>query len=156
MPLRTRISGRRYSLITSLIALITWQCHAAIVEVDWLSGQFSTGHITINAGDEVDIVNLDDTLELYLTGGPSPAGFFADIPPVDDFYYYVPVIYTTPGTYSFVDEFGASVIVTVNGLQPLSVAITAPTNTATFIAPATFTVTAVPAGGSASYSEIDF
>jgi hypothetical protein len=70
--------------------------------------------------------------------------------------YYVPYIYYNPGTFSFSDEFGNSVTVTVNSIQPLSVAITAPTNNAVFTAPATFNVTAVPAGGASPYVEMDF
>ena len=138
-------------LIASLFVFGTWQSQANTIEVDWTSGGFSASHITIKAGDEVDIVNFDYDFDLYLTGAP-PEGFYVDIPPTDGYYiYYLPYVYYNPGTFSFSDEFGNSVTVTVNSVQPLSVAITAPTNNAVFTAPATFTVTAVPAGGATPY-----
>jgi hypothetical protein len=145
-----------YPLIASLLIFATPQSQANNIEVDWTSSGFYTSHITINAGDEVDIVNFDDTFDLLLTGAP-PEGFYADIPPSDGVYvYYMPYVYSHPGTFSFSDEFSDSVTVTVNSTQPLSVAITAPTNNAVFTAPATFTVTAVPAGGITPYAQMQF
>jgi len=156
MKLRPGFVRRLLCLIASLFVFVAWQSQANTTEVDWTSDGFSTSHITINAGDEVDIVNFDYDFDLYLTGAP-PEGFYSDIPPTDGYYvYYVPYVYYNPGTFSFSDEFGNSVTVTVNSIQPLSVAITAPTNNAVFTAPATFTVTAVPAGGAAPYFEMDF
>lgn len=146
-----------YWFVSGLLALFIWQCQANVVEVDWNSNGFYKSQITINAGDEVDIVNLDDTFDLLVQGAP-PEAFSADIPPTDGYnVYYVPYVYSTPGTYSFSDEFGGSVTVTVNSLiQPLSVTITAPTNNATFIPPATFDVTAEPTGGTMPYTGVQF
>ncbi len=156
MKLRMGSVRHLLCLIAGLFVFGTWQSQANTTEVDWTFSGFSTGQITINAGDEVDIVNLDYDFDLYLTGAP-PESFSADIPPSDGYYvYYVPYIYYNPGTFSFSDEFGNSVTVTVNSIQPLSVAITAPTNNAVFTAPATFDVTAVPAGGATPYFEVDF
>lgn len=124
--------------------------------MDWTFSGFSTSHITINAGDEVDIFNYDYNFDLYVTGAP-PESFYADIPPTDGYYvYYLPYVYNNPGTFSFSDDLGDSVTVTVNALNPLAVTITAPTNNATFTAPATFNVTAVPSGGVTPYGEVDF
>jgi len=143
-------------LIAGLLVFVTWQTQANTTEVDWISSGFSTSHIIINAGDEVDIVNFDYTDDLLLTGAP-PESFYADIPPTDGYYiYYVAYVYYNPGTFSFSDQFGDTVTVTVNPIQPLSVTITAPTNNAVFTAPATFTVTAVPAGGTTSYVQVQF
>lgn len=143
-----------YWLVTSLLALITWQCHASQVEVDWTSAGFSPSHITISAGDEVDIVNFDDTFDLQVQGAP-PEAFYADVPPPDGGgAYYVPYTYNAPGTYHFSDEFGNSATVTV--LSSLSLAITAPTNNVTFLAPATFDVTAEPSGGTPPYLVVQF
>ena len=145
-----------YPLIASLVIFAAPQSRANKIEVGWTSSGFYTSHITINAGDEVDIFNFDDTFDLLLTGSP-PEGFYVDIPPTDEVYvYYVAYVYSHPGTFSFSDEFSASVTVTVNSTQPLSVAITAPTNNTVFTAPATFTVTAVPAGGATPYAQIQF
>jgi hypothetical protein len=156
MKLRVGTVGHLYCLIASLFVFGTWQSQANTTEVDWTSGGFSTSHITINAGDEVDIVNYDYDFDLQLTGAP-PEGFYVDIPPTDGYYiYYLPYVYYNPGTFSFSDEFGNSVTVTVNPIQPLSVTITAPTNNAVFTAPTTFTVTAVPAGGTTSYVQVQF
>jgi hypothetical protein len=143
-------------LITGLFVFAALGCQANTTEVDWTSSGFSTSHITINAGDEVDIFNFDYTFDLQVTGAP-PESFYADIPPTDgSTVYYVAYVYNNPGTFSFSDEFGDPVTVTVNPVTPLSVAITAPTNNAVFTAPATFTVTAVPSGGVTPYSEVDF
>ena len=156
MNFRVRTAGHVSCLIIGLFALVVWQCQANTVEVDWTSSGFFTSHITITAGDEVDIVNYDYTYDLLLTGAP-PESFYADIPPSDGYYvYYVPYVYYNPGTFSFSDQFGDTVTVTVNPIAPLSVAITAPTNNAVFTAPATFTVTAVPAGGATPYAEVQF
>ncbi len=153
MKLRTRTVGRIYWLITGLFALITWQCHANVFEVDWTFEGFNALFVNINAGDEVDIVNRDnDSFDLQLVSGPAPENFHSDIPPD----YYLPVIYNTPGTYNLSDEFGDSVTITVNSGQPLSVTITDPTNNAAFTAPATFSVTAVPSGGATPYYEMQF
>jgi hypothetical protein len=155
MKLRIRTMGRRYWLITGLFAFVAWQCQANSIEVDWTSG-FSTSVITINAGDEVDIVNMDDVFDLQVTGA-APESFSADIPATDGVnVYYVPYVYNHPGTFSFSDEFGNSVTVIVNAILPLSVTITAPANNAVLVAPATFTVTAVPVGGAAPYAEMQF
>ncbi len=141
--------------ITGLLAATTWSCLGSAVELDWESAGFSSSHITITTGDEVDIVNLDDIFDLQLTGSPSPNNFSADIPPFDGaFYYYLPYVYSGSGTFYVADEFGHSVTVTVNPAtppSPPSVTITAPTNNAMFSAPATFAVTAVPTGGTPPY-----
>ena len=157
MRLRTGTHGHLLCfLLAGLLILLTALSRANTIEVDWTSGGFSTSHITINAGDEVDIVNLDNTFDLNVTGAP-PESFTADVPPFDGtYYYFVAYVYNNPGTFSFSDEFGDSVTVTVNLLLPLSVAITAPTNNAVFTAPATFTITAVPAGGASPYAGMDF
>ncbi len=156
MKIRTGAVWRLYLLIASLLVFGTWQSQANNIEVDWTSSGFSTSQIVINAGDEVDIVNFDYTDDLLLTGAP-PESFYADIPPTDGYYvYYVPYVYYNPGTFSFSDQFGDTVTVIVNSVQPLSVTITAPTNNAVFTAPATFTVTAAPAGGATPYAEMQF
>jgi hypothetical protein len=157
MKLRTGTHGHLLCfLVAGLLVLVTSQSQANTVEVDWTFSGFSTSQITINAGDEVDIINLDYTFDLQVTGAP-PESFYADIPPTDGTtVYYVPYVYNNPGAFSFSDEFGNSVTVTVNPLLPLSVAITAPANNVVFTAPATFTVTAVPAGGVTPYAEMDF
>jgi len=155
MKLRTRTFGRFYWFITSLFAFLTWQCHANVFEIDWTFNGFNALFVTVNAGDEVDVVNRDDTFDLLLTSGPAPENFHSDIPAEDTYVYYLPIIYNTPGVYTLSDEFGDSLTVTVNTGQPLSVNITDPTNNATFTAPATFDVTAVPTGGNMPY-EVQF
>ncbi len=156
MKVRMGAVWRLYFPIACLFVFATSQSQANNIEVDWTSSGFSTSHITINVGDEVDIVNFDSTFDLQVTGAP-PESFFADIPPTDGVYiYYLPYVYNNPGTFSFSDEFDNPVTVTVNPIQPLSVTITAPTNNAVFTAPATFTVTAVPAGGATPYAEMQF
>jgi len=156
MKLRTGTTGHLFWFIAGLLVFAAWQSQANSVEVDWTSSGFSTSHITINAGDEVDIVNFDYYYDLQVTGAP-PEGFYSDVPPTDGVnVYYVPYVYHNPGTFSFSDEFGDTVTVTVNPVLPLSVAITAPTNNEVFGAPATFTVTAVPGGGATPYVEMDF
>jgi hypothetical protein len=157
IPLRIkRVVPFRW-LITALLTFITWQSQAKIYEADWFSNGFSISYITINVGDEIDIVNFDPVFDLQLASGPPPEYFFSDIPAAEDFVYYLPVVYNTPGTYVFSDEFGNSVTVTVIAtLPPLSVTITSPTNNATFTAPATFAVGAVPFGGATPYAQMDF
>src|ERR1035438_4734583 len=136
-PMKRVAAWNLYLLMASSLIFATPQSQANNFEVDWTSSGFYTSHITINAGDEVDIVNYDDMFDLLLTGAP-PEGFYADIPPTDGVnVYYVPYVYNHPGTFSFSDEFSTSVTVTVNPVQPLSVAITVPTNNAVFTAPAT-------------------
>jgi hypothetical protein len=126
-------------LITSLFAFVTWQCQANTVEVDWTSSGFSTSHITITSGAEVDIVNYDYDFDLMLTGSPAPNNFYSDIPPTDGYnVYYLPYVYSGSGTFILSDEFSQTVTVTVNPATPLSVTITAPTNNAVLTAPATF------------------
>lgn len=148
--------SRGLCLFISLWICVTWQSRANTTEVDWTSSGFSTSAITINAGDEVDIVNFDDTIDLLLTGAP-PESFYADVPPTDGInVYYVPYVYSTPGTFSFSDEFADTVTVYVQAVSPLAVAITAPTNSTVLTAPATFNVTAVPSGGATPYLEVDF
>jgi hypothetical protein len=132
-------------------------CIGAQVEVDWdsLSG-FSPGVVSVNAGDEVDFVNFDDTFDLQITGAP-PEGFSGDAPPTDGFnLYYVPYVYNHPGTFTASDEFGESVTIIVSAVVPLSVAITSPASNAVFIAPATFSITAVPSGGATPYLDVEF
>lgn len=156
MRLRAGPFACLHCFIGALFVFVTWQSLANTTEVDWTSSGFSTSRITINAGDEVDIVNFDDTYDLELTGSP-PEGFYADIPPTDSQYvYYVPYVYNNPGTFHFYDQFGDSVTVIVNSTALLSVAITTPTNNTVFTAPATFTVIAVPAGGATPYARVQF
>lgn len=157
MKIRGRALCLLYALAAGWIFLATPRIQANSVEVDWTTSGFSTSQVTINAGDEVDIVNFDDTVDLLVTGA-APERFSADIQPTDGYnVYYLPYVYNTPGTYSFSDEFANSVTVVVNALlQPLSVAITAPANNATFTAPATFDITAAPSGGTTPYSRVDF
>jgi hypothetical protein len=156
MRVSTKPSSRLHRFLGCLFVFVTWQTLASTVEVDWDLSGFSTSEVTINAGDEVDIVNYDYTYDLQVTGTP-PESFYADIPPVDMYVYYVPWVYNNPGTFSFSDQFGDSVIVIVNPIaSPLSVAITAPTNNTTFTAPATFSVIAVPAGGASPYAQVQF
>lgn len=129
----------------------------AQVEVDWdsLDG-FIPSAITINAGDEVDFVNMDDTIDLQITGNP-PESFSGDAPPTDGItLYYVAYVYNNPGVFTASDEFGNMVTITVNAVVPLSVAITDPSSNAVFIAPASFPVTAVPSGGATPYSDVQF
>jgi plastocyanin len=143
-------------LTFTLLLLATLSSRANTIEVDWTSSGFSPSQITINAGDEVDIVNFDDTFDLQLTGAP-PEGFSAYIPATDGVnIYYVPYVYQHPGTFSFSDEFGDSTTVTVQAVLPLSVTITAPANNAVFSAPANFTFSATPAGGATPYSDMEF
>jgi len=146
-----------YLLVTCLFLGGTWYDRAGNVEVDWDSDNgFSVDDITINTGDEVDIYNYDDTFDLQVTGA-SPESFYVDVPPTDGVdVYYAYYVYSNPGTFSFSDEFGDSVTVTVDAAEALSVSITAPTNDAVFTAPATFTITAEPAGGATPYAEVDF
>jgi len=157
MNLRTSPLEYRYGLIASVFVFATGQVFANTIELDWTSAGFSSSQITITTGDEVDIVNLDDTFDLQLTGAPAPNNFSADIPPFDGtYYYYLPHVYSGTGTFSLSDEFGHSATVTVNAATPLSVTITAPTNNAGFTAPATFAITAVPAGGATPYARVQF
>jgi plastocyanin len=148
--------SRLHSFIASLIVFAAWQSQANIVEVDWTSSGFSTTHITINPGDEVDIVNYDFYFALRVTGA-SPESFYSNIPASDgEYVYYFPHVYNNPGSFSFSDQYGDTVSVGVNSAVPLSVAITAPANNAALSAPATFTVTAVPSGGTPPYIFMDF
>jgi len=141
-------------LIVGLLVFATFQGRANTLEVDWTANGFSTSQITIDAGDEVDIVNMDDTFDLLVTGAP-PEYFSADVSPTDGVdTYYLAYVYNNVGNFSFSDEFGNSVAVTVN--PPLLVTITSPTNNAVFTAPATFPVTALPSGGTTPYIEVDF
>lgn len=143
--------------IAGLFVFAAGQVFANTIELDWTSAGFSSSQLTITTGDEVDIVNRDDTFDLQLTGAPAPNSFSADIPPFDGtYYYYLPHVYSGSGTFSLSDEFGNSVTVTVNPATPLSVTITAPTYNAVFTAPATFAVTAVPAGGATPYAQVQF
>jgi len=145
-------SARLFIFVISVLVFGNWESVASTVELDWTSSGFSSSHITINTGDEVDIANFDDTFDLQLTGSPAPNSFYSDIPPFDGtYYYYLPYVYSGSGTFYLSDEFGHSVTVTVNSATPLSVTINAPTNNAVFTAPATFAVSAVPAGGAAPY-----
>lgn len=157
MNFRIRTVGHIFWLIISLSALVTWHCPANTVEVDWASGGFTTSHITITTGDEVDIVNFDYSYDLLLEGSPAPNYFYSDIPPFNGtYFYYLPYVYTGSGTFSLSDEFGHSVTVTVNPPAPLSMAITTPANNTVFTAPANFTVTAAPAGGATPYAQVQF
>jgi hypothetical protein len=139
--------------ITSLLFFATWQGLANTVELNWNYAGFSSSLITITTGDAVDINNFDDTFDLQLTGSPAPNSFYSDIPPTDGtYYYYLRWVYSGSGTFYLSDEFGDVVTVIVNPATPLSVIITAPTNNAVFTEPATFAVTAVPAGGATPYA----
>jgi len=159
MMLRTRTFKPLFCL-TALFLFTSWRAVANTVDVYWEADYgFSTGSVTINQGDTIDIGNLDTTYELDLTG-TDPGDWYADLPASDgSSYYYVPITYYYAGTYSFSDQYGDTVTVTVNSTAPpppLSVAITSPANDAVFTAPANFTVTAVPSGGPVAYSEVDF
>ena len=102
-------------LIASLFVFGASRAEAAIVQVNWTYFGFSPSAITINVGDEVDIVNFDDTFDLQLTSRPSPENFTSYIPATDGFsIYYLPHIYSYPGTFSLSDEFGDYASVTVN------------------------------------------
>lgn len=143
--------------IVGVCTLAASRSRAQGVEVDWdsLDG-FVPSSITVNAGDEVDFVNMDDTFDLQITGDP-PESFSGDAPPTDGFnLYYVPHVYNNPGVFSASDEFGNSVTITVNAIAPLAVLITDPASNAVFTAPATFTVSAIPSGGSGSYLDVEF
>jgi hypothetical protein len=159
MNLRTG-TFKPFLCLALFLVLAAGYALANTVDVYWTADTgFSTGSVNINAGDEVDIANLDydDTLDLT---GTDPENWYADLPPViDDSYYYVPIVYCDPGTFYFSDQFGDSVTVTVNSAAPpppLSIDITSPTNDTVFTAPGTFTVTAVPSGGATPYAEVDF
>lgn len=145
--------------VVGVCTLASPRSRAQGVEVDWDSTSgFSPSAITINAGTEVDFVNMDDTFDLQLTGNP-PESFSADVPPTDGInLYYVPYTYNNPGVFTASDEFGDSITITVNSVvvTPLSVAITAPANNTAFTVPATFTISATPSGGSGSYLEVQF
>ncbi len=159
MNLRTQTFNPLFCLI-AFILFAAWHAGANTVDVYWEADYgFSTGSVTINAGDQIDIANLDVNNYMDLTG-TDPGSWYADVQPAtSSYYYYVPIVYSYPGTYSFSDQFGDTVTVTVKSTAPpppLSVAITSPTNNTIFTAPATFTVTAVPSGGVTSYSEVDF
>jgi PQQ-like domain/Bacterial Ig domain len=157
MDFRTSPLAYLPGFIVAVFVFAVGQVFANTIELDWTSTGFSSNHITITTGDEVDIANFDDTFDLQLTGAPAPNNFYADIPPSDGTsYYYVTWVYSGSGTFSLSDEFGHSVTVIVNPATPLSVAITAPTNNAVFTAPATFAITAVPAGGATPYAQVQF
>jgi hypothetical protein len=157
MKLIPRPFGYLPVFITSLLVFTAWHGLANTVELDWNYLGFSRSQITINTGDEVDIANVDDTFDLQLTGAPAPNNFYADVPPFDGmYYYYVPHVYSGSGTFTLSDEFGDVATVIVNPATPLSVSITAPTNNAVFTAPATFAITAVPAGGATPYAQVQF
>lgn len=140
-------------LISGVFLLGATHARGGAVEVDWDSTTgFYTSQVTINPGDEVDIVNLDYTDDL-LVYGASPESFSADVPPqngVDVYYAYH--IYRNPGTFSFRDQIYDTVTVTVNPPpSPPSVSITAPANNAVFSAPATFTVQATASANAGDY-----
>ena len=153
MRYRSRILGKETGLMLGVLALWVCSCHANTAEVDWtFDGGFAPTHITINAGDEVDFVNLDTDFDVVVSGNP-PESFTVDIPPG----YYYPYIYNNPGTFSVSDNYGdPDVTITVNSTAALSVAITDPTNNAAFFAPATFDITAQPTGGAMPYSDVEF
>ena len=153
MKIKSNGKCRLHSFIASLIVLVAWQSQASQVEVDWTWNGFNTTQININAGDEVDIVNYDyDFYDDLLVTGAAPESFSADIPPG----YYLPYVYSNPGSFTFADQFGDIVRVSVYSTTPLSVAITTPANNAVFSAPASFTVTAAPSGGTPPYAWMDF
>ncbi|HEY1788597.1 MAG TPA: Ig-like domain-containing protein [Verrucomicrobiae bacterium] len=159
MTLRSEIF-KPFLCLALLLLFAAGRALANTVNVYWTSDDgFSTGSVVINAGDGVNIANLDSTYDLDLTG-TAPESWYADVPPESSgSYYYVPIVYSVPGTYSFSDEFGDSVTVVVNSTAPpppLTVAITAPTNDAVFIVPGAFTVTVAPSGGATPYAEVDF
>ena len=140
-------NSRLHSFIASLIVFVAWQSQANTVDVDWDFSGFYTTQVNINAGDEVDIVNYDYYSYLQVTGA-SPESFYANIRPSDGYYvYYFPHVYNNPGSFTFYDQYGDTVQVSVNSTVPLSVAITAPANNTVFSAPATFTVTTAPPVG---------
>ena len=149
---KSNAKSRLHSFIASLIVFVAWQSQANTVDVDWTwSSGFNTSEVNINAGDEVDIINDDYSFHLRVTGAP-PESFYQDIPPG----YYLPYVYNNPGAFTFADQFGDTVRVSVFSTVPLSVAITAPTNNMVFSAPASFNVTAVPSGGTPPYAWMDF
>lgn len=156
MQFRRRIIGDLTWLAATAFIFIACYSRANNVEVNWTSGGFSTSQVTINTGDEVDVLNYDDTFDLQLTGA-SPESFYFDVPPTDGInVYYGYHVYNNPGTFTFSDEFADTVTVTVTAPTPLSMTITDPTNNTTFSAPATFDVTAVPTGGSTPYFDVEF
>ena len=126
---KSNAKSRLHSFIASLIVFVAWQSQANTVDVDWTwSSRFNTSEVNINAGDEVDIVNYDFNYPLHVTGA-SPESFSADIQPSDGYYvYYFPHVYSTPGSFTFHDQLGDTVRVSVYSTVPLSVVITAPTN----------------------------
>lgn len=136
------------SLAVALLFLASFRANAGSAEVDWTFNGFSTTQITIAIGDEVDIVDMDDTFDLQATGNP-PQYFSVDIPPGD----YFPYVYNSLGTFSFSDEFGDTVVVVVNPSATVSIV---PTNEAVFTAPSTLTVFASPTNGATPYAEVDF
>jgi len=154
---KSNAKSRLHSFIASLIVFVAWQSQANTVDVDWdWYNEFSSTDVNVNAGDEVDIVNYDFNYPLHVTGA-SPESFSADIQPSDGYYvYYFPHVYSTPGSFTFHDQLGDTVRVSVYSTVPLSVVITAPTNNAVLTVPATFTVTAVPSGGTPPYAWMDF
>ena len=152
MKIKSNGKCRLHSFIASFIVLVAWQSQASQVEVKWTwSNDFPATDVYINAGDEVDIANYDYSHTLHVMGN-SPEYFDEYVPPG----YYLPYVYSNPGSFTFADQFGDIVRVSVYSTTPLSVAITTPANNAVFNAPASFTVTAVPSGGSSTYAWMDF
>lgn len=151
-------AARRLALlIASVFVFGALRSEAAIAEVDWTYLGFSPVTVSVNVGEEVDIVNFDDTFDLQLTSAPSPENFTSYIPATDGVnLYYLPHVYNHVGTFTLSDEFGDYATVNVTVPLPLSVIITDPTNNAVFSAPATFNVTAVPAGGATPYFDVQF
>ena len=143
--------ARLQSCIAGLIVFVAWQSQANTAEVGWTFSGFDTTEVHINAGDQVDIVNYDYYYPLRVTGA-SPESFYSDIPPSDGYHvYYFPHVYSNPGSFTFSDQYGDTLRVSVNSTVPVSVAITAPTNNAVLSAPATFTVTTLSSGGMPPY-----
>ena len=126
----------------------------AQVEVDWdsLSG-FYTDAITINAGDEVDFVNVDPfDVPVDFIGDP-PESFSVNVPPG----YFFPYVYNNPGVFTVSDDVTfTTVTITVQAVVLPDVVITDPSSNAVFIAPATFPITAVPSSGATPYSDVQF
>jgi hypothetical protein len=153
--MKKRILRRIHSLLVGLIMIGTTQVYATDAEVYWSSYfGFSTTAVTIDAGDAVFIINYDDPDYGWYVAvtGDSPEYFYMNLPPG----YYTYHVYNQPGTFSFSDDFyDETVYVTVNAGVPLAVTITDPANNASFTAPATVPITAVPSGGAGSY-DVEF
>jgi plastocyanin len=137
-----------------LLALAFAACSVQAVtnQVTILSSGFSPASKTINAGDSIRWVNLDD----YEHTTVSDTGLWNS-----GILYYggsYTVTFNTPGTYGYYDQFDyfTGTIVVNSANTPPTVSITSPTNNAVILAHSTLTVQASASDAGGSITNVQF